>query len=454
MAASPVPHNHDNWSHGPNDTHNGDPMLSVGDPSGQNGGPSPDDRQLPSDSVNHDYGRSPMDADGGPPPPPGSLIFREKQVKQPNKVYIGGLPENTRQEDLQSCFGKIGRITNIELKVGYGFVEFESREAAEESVAKYHEGFFMGNKIRVELSRGGGRYAKFSGDPGACFKCGQMGHWARECPNHVMHADGGRRSMHPDPLIDRIQPSSYMPPPMPRDYPPYRDEYPPGRYPPPPMDRRYSPYDYPPPRRPISPPRDFYPPPRRDIYDDRMRGPPPPPARYDARPGFYPEDGPGYPPRGYPPPPRDYDRYDRRAPPPGDRYAPYPPPVAGRPRTPPVGGPVRGRDDFDRPPIRDYPPGPPPPADYRARPLSPPPSARYADYPRAVPGGPPDGRYRRRSQSPPVRGPPAAYDSYAPGGPPYAGPASAGAPGKDSRDYPPPRGGRDDPAVNGGYRRP
>ena len=37
----------------------------------------------------------------------------------------------------------------------------------------------MGNKIRVEISHGGGRTAKYSGDPGACFKCGQMGHWAR-----------------------------------------------------------------------------------------------------------------------------------------------------------------------------------------------------------------------------------------------------------------------------------
>lgn len=61
---------------------------------------------------------------------------------QPNKVYIGGLPENTRQEDLQSCFGKLGNIVNIELKyvrisfllfclthincrVGYGFVVFK-----------------------------------------------------------------------------------------------------------------------------------------------------------------------------------------------------------------------------------------------------------------------------------------------------------------------------------------
>ena len=35
---------------------------------------------------------------------------------QPNKVYIGGLPEHTRQEDLQNCFGKIGNIVAIELK--------------------------------------------------------------------------------------------------------------------------------------------------------------------------------------------------------------------------------------------------------------------------------------------------------------------------------------------------
>lgn len=37
----------------------------------------------------------------------------------------------------------------------------------------------MGQKIRVELSHGGGRTAKYAGEPGACFRCGQQGHWAR-----------------------------------------------------------------------------------------------------------------------------------------------------------------------------------------------------------------------------------------------------------------------------------
>ena len=67
-------------------------------------------------------------------------VFSSSVLEQPNKVYIGGLPENTRQEDLQNCFGKLGKIVNIELKyvaslrfavatchsrylrVGYGFV--------------------------------------------------------------------------------------------------------------------------------------------------------------------------------------------------------------------------------------------------------------------------------------------------------------------------------------------
>lgn len=43
----------------------------------------------------------------------------------------------------------------------------------------------MGKQIRVEMSHGGGRTAKYNGDPGACFKCGNVGHWARYYPLHL-----------------------------------------------------------------------------------------------------------------------------------------------------------------------------------------------------------------------------------------------------------------------------
>jgi hypothetical protein len=46
-----------------------------------------------------------------------NLVLRPSVLSlQPNKVYIGGLPEHTRKEDLESCFGKIGTILNVELK--------------------------------------------------------------------------------------------------------------------------------------------------------------------------------------------------------------------------------------------------------------------------------------------------------------------------------------------------
>ncbi|KAF8349805.1 hypothetical protein F5887DRAFT_942470 [Amanita rubescens] len=369
----------------------------------------------------------------------------EKQVK-PNKVYIGGLPENTRQEDLQNCFGKIGKIVNIELKVGYGFVEFDNREAAEESVAKYHEGYFMGNKIRVELSRGG-RTAKFNGDPGACFKCGDLGHWARECPNNS-NTDHQRRPHYEPQLLDRIQ-RDYTPN---RSAPSARDDS--TRYPP--RDARY---DYHPPapptreaRRPPSPTRDYreysQAPPRTREYDDYRRGTtsdrdrygPPPQSDYRGRlapPAESPHRSYGAP--APPAPPASYyDRYDRR---PNERYAAYPPP-GGRARTPP-----RARDDYEREryPPRDYHP------DFRGRPPTPPP-ARYPDYVRTTTTEPPTSRYRRRSESPPPRTSVAYDQGYSNG---YSGRSPAQVHrGSNARDYPPPRSGREPLDVHSSYRRP
>ncbi|KAL5518672.1 hypothetical protein ACEPAH_355 [Sanghuangporus vaninii] len=378
----------------------------------------PDIREPSNGAHLDDDGRSapPLDSAGDyrpdVPPTGGHKPYREKQVK-PNKVYIGGLPEHTTHEDLRTCFGEIGKIINTELKLGYGFVEFDTQEAAEESVAKYDGGTFMGKQIRVEMSHGGGRTAKYHGDPGACFKCGQSGHWARECPNHSIHGAGPRRPGH------YADPRDYPPPP--RDY-PYRDDY--GRYPSG-RDPRYS-YDYPPPpsrdyRRPLTPPREYrdYPAvtrPPRDYDDYRMRPPPGPPRPY------YPNDPPY---SRYEAPPRDIDRgLDRRGPPPpsGDRYPPYS--GAARPRTPPGPPPLRVRDDYEKIPPRDY-----PASDYRGRPTTPPVASRYGEYPPRTGGSDASvPRYRRRSQSPPPR---SSGSNYRPA--PYASDH-----GSDAAGYPTP----------------
>ncbi|KAH7916493.1 hypothetical protein BJ138DRAFT_1121868 [Hygrophoropsis aurantiaca] len=367
---------------------------------------------------------------------------REKQAK-PNKVYVGGLPDHTRQEDLQSCFGKIGKIVNIELKVGFGFVEFDTREAAQESVSKYHEGFFMGNKIRVEISHSRTRNTKHSSDPGACFKCGLTGHWARDClgPSIQHHPRSGPSS---DALIDRLHPPRGMPP---RDYPSHRrDLGASGRYPPS-RDARDS-FDYRPPavpadreyRRRASPPRDS----RdhrsgRDYDDSRVRAAPAPaPSRYE-RPATHPAERNNHgPPRDYPPNRGDhYDRHDRRPPPIDDRPSHYP---TGA-RTPPRQSIPRSREDYDRPP-RDF-----APPEHRGRPLTPP--SRYADYPRRSSVEP---RPRRSSASPPRSSAPYNSDGYARSGN-YAGNGYSGSSGgrPRGRDYP--RNGRDAPDSGSSYRR-
>jgi RNA recognition motif-containing protein len=64
-----------------------------------------------------------------PPPPVGSSVEPPTPASlngdasvQPTKIYIGGLPETTRSEDLEDCFSQIGRLVKVDLKGAYGFV--------------------------------------------------------------------------------------------------------------------------------------------------------------------------------------------------------------------------------------------------------------------------------------------------------------------------------------------
>lgn len=116
---------------------------------------------------------------------PNDASLPGTDIKLANKVYVGNLPDDTREADLQDCFKEFGVIKSIELKTGYGFVAFDSRQAAEEAAKTYNGGSFLGNTIRVAPAHGTNKTgSKSLVEPGACFKCGNHGHWARECPHH------------------------------------------------------------------------------------------------------------------------------------------------------------------------------------------------------------------------------------------------------------------------------
>ncbi|CAF1262043.1 unnamed protein product [Rotaria sp. Silwood1] len=77
-------------------------------------------------------------------------------------LYVRGLSEKTRYEDLKKIFGRYGRIVDITLPVdyytrdakGYGFVEYEESRDAEEALHALDRYRLLGRELEVEFARG------------------------------------------------------------------------------------------------------------------------------------------------------------------------------------------------------------------------------------------------------------------------------------------------------------
>ncbi|WOL19244.1 serine/arginine-rich splicing factor SR34A [Canna indica] len=75
-------------------------------------------------------------------------------------LYVGNLPIDIRESEVEDLFYKYGHIVEIQLKnpprpPGYCFVEFESSRDAENAV-RGRDGYnFDGHRLRVELAHGG-----------------------------------------------------------------------------------------------------------------------------------------------------------------------------------------------------------------------------------------------------------------------------------------------------------
>ncbi|KAG5392932.1 hypothetical protein IGI04_022895 [Brassica rapa subsp. trilocularis] len=75
-------------------------------------------------------------------------------------IYVGNLPGDIRESEIEDLFYKYGRIVDIELKVPprppcYCFVEFEHTRDAEDAIDGRDGYNFDGCRLRVELAHGG-----------------------------------------------------------------------------------------------------------------------------------------------------------------------------------------------------------------------------------------------------------------------------------------------------------
>ncbi|EYC32427.1 hypothetical protein Y032_0003g1569 [Ancylostoma ceylanicum] len=80
--------------------------------------------------------------------------------REDTRIYVGNLPSDVREKDIEDIFAKYGKIRFVDIKGGrgplYAFVEFEDYRDAEDAV-RGRDGYdFDGCRIRVEFTRGVG----------------------------------------------------------------------------------------------------------------------------------------------------------------------------------------------------------------------------------------------------------------------------------------------------------
>ncbi|GAB6031697.1 hypothetical protein CHUAL_009448 [Chamberlinius hualienensis] len=73
------------------------------------------------------------------------------------RVYIGRLPYDVRERDLEKFFKGYGRIREILLKNGFGFVEFDDYRDADDAVYELNGKELLGERIIVARARGTAR---------------------------------------------------------------------------------------------------------------------------------------------------------------------------------------------------------------------------------------------------------------------------------------------------------
>merc|ERR1711962_920536 len=106
-----------------------------------------------------------------------------KVIRMPSgqRVYIGNIPSDSRERDIEKFFKGYGRIREIVIKNGYGFVEFDDYRDADDAVQDMDGKDLQGGRVRVELARdprdrrdrdrdrgrsfGGGRDGRRRGNP-------------------------------------------------------------------------------------------------------------------------------------------------------------------------------------------------------------------------------------------------------------------------------------------------
>ncbi|OJJ39138.1 hypothetical protein ASPWEDRAFT_36867 [Aspergillus wentii DTO 134E9] len=81
------------------------------------------------------------------------------------RLYLGNLPRNVTKQDIEEHFSShgSGKITEIKLMNGFGFIEYEDAMDARDVVPAFHGSDFKGERLTVQFARGPRRKENFPG---------------------------------------------------------------------------------------------------------------------------------------------------------------------------------------------------------------------------------------------------------------------------------------------------
>ncbi|XP_060886971.1 RNA-binding protein 4.1 [Labrus mixtus] len=96
------------------------------------------------------------------------------------KLHVGNIA--CTNQELRAKFEEFGAVLECDIVKNYAFVHMERMEDAMEVISQLDNTAFKGKLMSVKLSTSRLRTAPGMGDRSGCYRCGQEGHWSKECP--------------------------------------------------------------------------------------------------------------------------------------------------------------------------------------------------------------------------------------------------------------------------------
>ncbi|XP_077597659.1 splicing factor 1 isoform X2 [Stigmatopora nigra] len=102
------------------------------------------------------------------------------KTKGSTKLHVGNIA--CTNQELRAKFEEYGSVVECDIVKNYAFVHMERMEDAMEAIHQLDNTAFKGKLMSVKLSTSRLRTAPGMGDRSGCYRCGQEGHWSKECP--------------------------------------------------------------------------------------------------------------------------------------------------------------------------------------------------------------------------------------------------------------------------------